>query len=739
MIKRPALHRFLSIITLLLVFTMLIPTIQSVPSIPKEIIIVDLSGNGDYTSIKEAIAHASATDIIQIQPGIYYENTITIGNKIDVVGTDTNTCIIDCNETQGFIILSTYVTLSHLTITNTKENAISILPGSNGCNISSVHISNVNDGNAIDIRSSYNTISHCTIDGPIHSGEAVRIQGNYNTIDDCAIQQFSIGIIMINYVTNNIIINCNILNNENAIDIRMHSTNNIVTNCNIYSNRQGFKIWQDSNDNNVYLNNIFKNDKNANDENNNQWDDGSQCNYWDVYQGIDENLDGIGDTPFIISNQSADHFPKMTMYLPDVIIAPTDIIQTTSTADPTPTFTWSPAIYNKGITGYTLRIDTGQEIIIETTTWTAPTNLTNGVHTLTLHAIGTDGQRSASASLKFTIDTNFNDLDHDGWSDEEELRYGSDPNNPENYPLDTDSDHVTDSIDTDDDNDGYSDEMEASYSTDSKERTSYPKDTDGDTVPDDGSPDGKYQADIDRDDDGLLNTIELQLGSNPENTTDVHKLYLGGTPAFLVDTSSDGIYDLLYDPASETTHAVEYTADGTYLIDANGDGLWDYLYNPTNDVVTPAPGITVPMILLYAVIILVLIALLIISILYYQKIKSLRPKKLKKQVEKPLPVISPIDKETQEMVSDTRTLLYHIQHDVNTYIEKLNQIEKQIPAVSIKMEREQPPVKEIPIQNVKEPETPPSTKQPIQCYKSTYDDIDAEVDKILEAIRKKQT
>ena len=44
----------------------------------------------------------------------------------------------------------------------------------------------------------------------------------------------------------------------------------------------------------------------------------------------------------------------------------------------------------------------------------------------------------------------------------------SDPNNPENYPLDTDGDHVPDSVDTDDDNDGYSNELELSHGTDLK-------------------------------------------------------------------------------------------------------------------------------------------------------------------------------------------------------------------------------------------------------------------------------
>jgi len=712
-------------------------TARSINPIPQQVITVDPSGNGNYTSIQDAITHASATDIIQIQPGTYYEYAISIDKKIDLIGTDTNKCIINCNENQGFIIQSSFVTISHLQITNTKESTISIQPGSNGCNISYCDISSINNGNGIDILSSYNTISHCNIEGVTQTGQALKIQGNYNTIDDCTLQHFSNGILLIDQTTNNNIKNCNIFDNENAIDIRMKSNNNVITNCNIYSNLQSIKIWQNSNNNTVYLNNMFKNDNNAIDEATNQWDNGSQGNYWDIYQGIDANQDGIGDTPFIISDQSADHFPYMTMLLADVIIAPTDIKQTTSTADPTPTFIWNSVIYNKGITGYAIKIDTGQEIIIKTSTWTSPTNLTNGVHIFVIRAIGIDGQSSVSRSLKFTIDINFNDLDHDGWSDEEEIRYGSDPNNQENYPLDTDGDHVPDSFDIDDDNDGYTDELELSYITNSKDKNSYPKDVDGDKVPDENSPDGKYQGDVDRDDDGLLDTIEIRSGSNPANNTDVKKIYLGGNPTFLVDVSQDGIYDILYDPARENTHTAEYT-DGTYQIDANGDGSWDYLYHTTDNSVTSYQEayITLPLILLLTGIIL---TLLMIGIFSYIKTRSRYPKKLKGQLKKLLSGISPIDSGTQEMVTETRTLLNNIQHNVNIYIEKLNQIEKQIPVISSELERQQLPEKEIPTQKFKDHDELPHSEQPVPSSKSRYEDVNAEIDKLFETLHQKNT
>ncbi len=737
MTKKPALQRFLFITTFLLVLSMSVYTAQSINPIPQQIITVDLSGNGNYTSIQDAINHASTTDIIQIQPVTYHEYAITIDKKIDLIGTDINTCIINCNENQGIIIQSSFVTISNLQITNTKESAISIQPGSNGCNISYCDISSICNGNGIDILSSYNTISHCNIEGARQTGQALKIQGNYNTIDDCALQHFSNGILLIDQATNNNILNCNIFDNENAIDIRMKSNNNVITNCNIYSNLQGIKIWQNSNNNTVSYNNMFKNDYNAIDEATNQWDNGSQGNYWDFYQGVDANQDGIGDTPFIISDQSADRFPYITMLLADVIIAPTDIKQTTSTADPTPTFTWNSVIYNKGIAGYAIKIDTDQEIIIKNSTWTSPTNLTNGIHIFVIRAIGTDGQSSVVRSLRFTIDTNFNDLDHDGWSDEEEIHYGSDPNNPENYPLDTDGDHVPDSVDIDDDNDGYPDELELSYITNSKDKNSYPEDIDGDKVPDENSPDGKYQGDVDRDDDGLLDTIEIQIGSDSANNADVKKIYLAGNPTFLVDVSQDGIYDILYDPESKTIHAVE-CADGTYRIDANGDGSWDYLYHTTDNSVTSYPEsfMTLPLVLLLTGIIFTLLA---VGIFSYIKTRFRYPKKQSRWLKKPLSNISPIDNRTQDMVTETRALLYKIQHNVNIYIEKLNQIENQIPVISSELERRQLPEKEITIQKFKDQDELPCSGLPKPSSKSRYEDINAEIDKLFETLSGKNT
>jgi len=69
---------------------------------------------------------------------------------------------------------------------------------------------------------------------------------------------------------------------------------------------------ENSFNNTIYHNNFINNTQNAYDEYTNQWDDGSKGNYWDDYAGIDDNGDGIGDTPYLISGgDNQDGYPQM--------------------------------------------------------------------------------------------------------------------------------------------------------------------------------------------------------------------------------------------------------------------------------------------------------------------------------------------------------------------------------------------------------------------------------------------
>jgi parallel beta-helix repeat protein len=88
---------------------------------------------------------------------------------------------------------------------------------------------------------------------------------------------------------------------------------NVITN-----NRVGLFIQGVERSNLIYHNNFIHNDLHAQEPTeNNLWYDLNikEGNYWDDYLGVDENGDGIGDTPYqIAGNRSEDKYPLMTPF-----------------------------------------------------------------------------------------------------------------------------------------------------------------------------------------------------------------------------------------------------------------------------------------------------------------------------------------------------------------------------------------------------------------------------------------
>ena len=99
----------------------------------------------------------------------------------------------------------------------------------------------------------------------------------------------------------------------------VHSRDNNIFENNIAGNDRGIDFFFDttpSSNNTIYLNNFVNNDVQVliGNVSVNVWDNGVKGNYWNDYNGTDNNGDGIGDTPYAIDANNQDRYPLTNPY-----------------------------------------------------------------------------------------------------------------------------------------------------------------------------------------------------------------------------------------------------------------------------------------------------------------------------------------------------------------------------------------------------------------------------------------
>jgi len=142
----------------------------------------------------------------------------------------------------------------------------------------------------------------------------------------------------------------------------------------------------------------------------------------------------------------------------------------------------------------------------------------------------------------------------------------------------SDIDYTSVVISADSDDDGWNDDIEEAYGTNPDDKDDYPLDTDEDGIPDEPSDDGSYSGDTDDDNDGLPDDIEELIGTDSKITTTYEDVDIDNIITYLIDTDDDGDYDVFYNPETKTKTIIEFD-DGDILIDLNDDGISDYKYN----------------------------------------------------------------------------------------------------------------------------------------------------------------
>ena len=114
---------------------------------------------------------------------------------------------------------------------------------------------------------------------------------------------------MNNQIHNNIL-----RNNTNGILLRQSSDFNSITANSISDNTVGIEISETAN-NTIYHNNFLSNIQDISEiDSQNTWDNGLEGNYWNSYNGKDNDQDGIGDSPLQINANNTDHYPLMGIF-----------------------------------------------------------------------------------------------------------------------------------------------------------------------------------------------------------------------------------------------------------------------------------------------------------------------------------------------------------------------------------------------------------------------------------------
>ncbi len=162
--------------------------------------------------------------------------------------------------------------------------------------------------------SNYNYILGNTIKYSKYNGLTLSSSSNNNTVADNLISsnaQSGQGGVGVSSSDNNTFINNTISTNYDDGFYLFRSDNNKVYN-NTIKNNFGYQIYINQAQDNLFVKNNFIGSSPVLDNGiNQQWNNSDIGNYWSDYTNLDEDDDGIGDAPYIISGTSGsqDYFP----------------------------------------------------------------------------------------------------------------------------------------------------------------------------------------------------------------------------------------------------------------------------------------------------------------------------------------------------------------------------------------------------------------------------------------------
>jgi parallel beta-helix repeat protein len=317
-------------------------------TIERSSIIIDGNGyvlRGDGTGNGFSLYTPSNVTIRNVQIknfgyGIYMDNpsSITIsGNIMTDNGYGINFYRCSNNNIQGNTIMngdvgislsysSNYNTIRENNLTDNQLAGIELWTGSHDNTVERNSISGTNSTNAPGIilsNASNNDISKNNARNN-YNGMIISSYSTNNTVCENNVTDNEYYGVYVYRASGNRILKNNIARNKvYGIDLRLTSNCTICGN-NIASNTEGVGIWFSSNNNTIHHNNFVGNTMHVSFHALNCyeiWDDGIEGNYWSDYMGADSKRVGIGDAPYFINANNADHYPLMGIFYDfDVVV-----------------------------------------------------------------------------------------------------------------------------------------------------------------------------------------------------------------------------------------------------------------------------------------------------------------------------------------------------------------------------------------------------------------------------------
>jgi len=260
-----------TITALLIIFTFLVTiftynTTAIQISQKNNTITVDKHGNGDYTTIKEAITNSPEGSTIYIKNGEYPE-ILEIKKLIYLIGEGKDAAIINPISQKNKYAVNLGapgIKISSLSITNGAPGLYTSAIRITACDTEIKNCNIYNTPVGISIWSSNNKIDNCNFYNCKDEGIALLgsdyYECNSNTITNCEFYENGDGI-ELKQSSYNTISNCEFYKNTHAgIDAISSNNKNTITNCKIYNNKQ-YGIYLSSSSENQIIDCEIKNNK----------------------------------------------------------------------------------------------------------------------------------------------------------------------------------------------------------------------------------------------------------------------------------------------------------------------------------------------------------------------------------------------------------------------------------------------------------------------------------------------